>query len=100
MNYFQAGDTLLFSVDAIPKTAKLLKGEKILHRGDTGNHHTLKGSGFGIHQDGETKFVDVAEATPYVHEEHNEILLPPGKYELRFVREKDHFQDLERRVVD
>lgn len=99
--FLQAGDTLLFKLATpIPETAKLLKGESILHRGDTGNHHKLHGTGFGIFQDGETKYVDVVEGTPYRHEEHAEIMIPPGKYELKFVRERDHFQDLERRVVD
>lgn len=99
--YVQAGDTLLFKMATkIPDTAKLLKGEFVLHFGATGNHHALFGNGFGIYKDGETKYVDIVENTPYRHEEHKEIMLTPGQYELKLVREKDHFTNLIRQVVD
>lgn len=98
--YYQAGDTLLFKTKSIPKNAAHLKGESILHHGNSGHHHRLIGSGFGIYKHGETKYVDVVEPTDYVHEEHATIKLDPGKYELRFVQEQDHFNDLVRAVVD
>lgn len=96
---FQQGDTILTKTDTIPKAAKLLKGESVLHFGNTGNHHKLVGS-FGIFQDGDDKFVEVAETTNYSHEEHKAIAIPPGKYALSFVQEYDHFNDLQRAVVD
>lgn len=100
MNYTQQGDCLLFGTDKIPAAAKHLKGEKVLHFGATGNHHKLTGTAFGIFQDGDTKYVDVAETAMLGHEEHKNITLDPGKYVLKFVREKDHFNDLVRAVVD
>lgn len=100
MNYFQQGDTLLFKIDAIPEKAKLQKGESVLHHGATGNHHTLTGKGFGIYTNEDKKFLDIVEDTVYKHEEHNPITIPSGKYELKFVQEKDHFSDLVRPVVD
>lgn len=98
--YYQAGDTLLTKIKLIPETAKELKGEKVLHRGATGNNHSLKGNAFRIFQAGDNKFVDVAEDTDYIHEEHKTIKIPPGRYKLSFVQEYDHFNDLSRPVID
>lgn len=97
---YQQGDTILTQIDTIPDGAKLLKGEKVLHHGATGNHHSLKGNAFGIFQDGERKFVDITEDTDYSHEEHKTISIAPGKYVLSFVQEYDHFNDLARPVID
>lgn len=100
MTYVQHGDVLLKKTETIPAGAKHLKGESVIHPGNTGNNHTLVGGLFGIYQDGETKFVDVAEDTTITHNEHKTIALPTGKYALSFVQEFDHFADMQRAVVD
>jgi hypothetical protein len=99
MIFFQAGDTILKKINSIPKAAKLLKGESVLHYGNTGNHHSLKGS-FKIYKHGDNKYVDINRKTDYIHEEHKTISLPKGKYVLTFVQEYDHFLDLKRPVID
>lgn len=100
MTLFQQGDLLLKTVGEIPSTATFLKGEAILHPGNTGNNHTLNGAAFGIFQDEETKYVDVAETATLSHNEHKTVTLPAGKYRLDYVQEYDHFNDLQRAVVD
>ena len=96
----QQGDVLLFSTDEIPESAKLAKGLAVIHPGNTGNNHELRGGSFGVFQDGDRKWLDVAEETKLTHNEHKPIALPPGKYEMRLVQEYDHFKDLQRAVVD
>lgn len=108
--YVQQGDCLLFPLgydncvipvaDEIPKEAKILKGETVLHYGATGHHHKLTGGAFGIYELDGKRFLDVEEPTSLGHEEHKPFMLPKGKYELRFVMEKDHLKDLVRPVVD
>jgi hypothetical protein len=46
------------------------------------------------------RYLRLLEETPLRHEEHNEIKLPKGDYEIRIVREVDHFQELVRPVID
>ncbi len=96
--FYQHGDCLLFKTETIPAGAKTLKSS-VLHHGATGNHHALKGS-FCIKEHEGSRFVDVTKKTTLSHEEHKPITLEPGKYALKFVREKDHFNDLVRAVVD
>lgn len=96
----QQGDVLLFSTDSIPESAVLQKGQSVIHPGNTGNNHALVGSAFGIYQDGDKKFIDVAEEATLTHNEHKPIKLTPGKYEMKLVQEYDHFNDLQRAVVD
>lgn len=98
--YLQQGDLVMTVIDSIPETAKLLKGERILHPGNTGNNHALDGGAVGIYQDGDKKYFEVLEDTRLTHNEHKAITITPGRFALTYVQEYDHFQDLQRPVVD
>lgn len=99
--YAQQGDLIFKPVDSIPASAKLLKGERVIHPGNTGNNHILGGAGFGIFEDGETRYLDTAEETTITHNEHHTRKFPAGvKWVREFVQEYDHFNDLRRPVVD
>ena len=47
-----------------------------------------------------TRYVRVETETPLRHEEHKEILLPPGEYRVGFVQEYDHLAEEARAVID
>jgi hypothetical protein len=96
----QHGDCILTRIKSIPSDAKLLKGDFIVHPGNTGNNHALIGGAFEIYQKGGDKFVDVSEVSALTHNEHKPIMLMPGSYALSFVQEYDHFAQLKRAVVD
>lgn len=96
----QQGDCILTRIREIPKDAKFLKGDFIVHPGNTGNNHALIGGDFGIYQKGEVKFIDVKEISALTHNEHKPIMLMPGSYVLSFVQEYDHFAQLKRAVID
>lgn len=98
------GDVIFVKVDKIPKKAEKEKDFKgIVQFGEkTGHAHRLSGKGFEMFQHFEEgrRYLRLKKETPITHEEHHEIKIPPGEYEVRIVREVDHFQDLVRTVVD
>lgn len=99
------GDVLLKPV-SIPSTAKEQKvgQEMTIALGEaTGHHHTLYGSlpnavvmkGF----DGRI-FVEVNEDLYLRHQEHKEVPVAKGSYEIVIERERNPFKDALTRVVD
>lgn len=101
MTYFQQGDVLFLS-ESIPSEAK--KNDKfdgVVQYGEsTGHAHRLSGEDFEEYHHENRRYLRLLKETPVRHEEHNPIHLPKGDYEIRIVREKDHFSDLVRPVVD
>lgn len=103
MNYFQHGDVLLFKVDKIPGGLEKCNHNRVQEGEATGHAHRLYGDGFTIFEDPHTKqrnYLRLLKETPIRHEEHKEILLPPGDYRIGIVREYDHFQEEAKRVID
>lgn len=99
------GDVLLKPV-SIPSDAKEQKRGKdmTIALGEvTGHHHTLYGSmpnavvmkGFD-----ERLFVEVNEDLCLRHQEHTEVPVAKGSYEIIIERERNPFFDALRRVVD
>lgn len=97
--YAQTGDLLYKPIKSIPKTAKAIKGN-LIFKGQSGNNHAIKGTGFKILKDGEQVYLNLSKKAILVHEEHAAGDLPKGKYIVSHVLEKDHFQDLIRKVID
>lgn len=98
------GDVILVAVNTIPEGAEQKQGFKgILQHGErTGHAHRLTGKEtdmFEFFAEGR-RYLRLTTETPLRHEEHHEIKVPKGDYEIRIVREVDHFQDLVRPVVD
>lgn len=90
---FRHGDLLLKEIREIPPDARL-KGSNIIIEGEmTGHAHRLAGSGAQVFvEPGNRQYVDVIDLTPLIHEEHNTIEMPPGKYEAVRQREFDAYQ--------
>lgn len=101
MEYFQHGDVVIVPAQ-IPKEIEKLK-TNVLQEGElTGHAHRLFGDGFTVFQEPKSKqkFLRLVEPVALRHEEHKEIQLPPGDYEIRIVREWDHFSEEARQVAD
>jgi hypothetical protein len=120
-DFLQHGDVVLVRVDDIPAAAKLEREfTGIVQYGEhTGHAHRLRNPirarrveldsvpevhtfPYEMYQHFEEgrRFLKVSEETEITHEEHSPITIPSGTYEVRIVREHDHFQDLVRPVVD
>ena len=100
---YQQGDLLLKSVNDIPNDAiKKESTEKgfVLAEGEhTGHMHRIL-TGIILYAVGAKLYLENLEKVKILHEEHNEIILPPGKWEVDQVREYDHFEEETRRVLD
>jgi hypothetical protein len=93
------GDLLLKTVKDIPEKAVKL-GTDTLQEGEvTGHRHRLKGD-FDILIENNQKFVNAKSELELVHEEHNTIQIPIGKYVLFQEREFDLSDGLFREVLD
>lgn len=100
MKYRQQGDVLLKD-SRIPKDAKPIKGNVLQHGELTGHAHRLFNGEYQIFETPEKEmYLRVVTPTALRHEEHHEIMLPPGEYNIGIVREYDPFEKLERRVID
>lgn len=106
MKTYQQGDVVLVPVDRIPEEFKAAKTD-ILQEGEaTGHAHRLHGNDFQVFakpdklSNADQKYLRIVRPTYLKHEEHKEIQLPSGDYEVRIVREYDHFDEEARRVVD
>jgi len=99
--YIQQGDTLYYP-EALPEGLELLNTNVVQEGEATGHAHRLSGDSFQLYQHPKTKekFLRLVEPTALRHEEHKEIILPPGDYRIGIVREYDHFSEEARKVAD
>lgn len=99
--YYQQGDVLLFKIDSLPKDDLKEHHEPVVAYGEvTGHSHKLKGKAKVLRSKNNEVYVDVLEDSTIEHEEHNPISIPKGKYISRIVRERNHFLNVTRSVVD
>jgi len=98
---YQQGDVILRKV-----TKNLKEGKKLDHlvlaEGEaTGhNHRITEGIASLIMLDKILHLEVFSETAKLEHQEHNEIILPKGKYEIGIVKEYDPFEDEIRQVRD
>lgn len=102
MRIFEQGDVCLFFGEAIPDGLILLETNVLQEGEHTGHAHRLFGDTHAVFEEPKTKvkYLRLVEPTALRHEEHKEIILPPGDYRIGIVREYDHFREEARRVVD
>jgi hypothetical protein len=91
---YRQGDILFIEVDGeTPATAKVVT-DGVIARGEATNHahriatEDLTLSKAKVFSEGPQRlFVEAYEAARVIHEEHDEIVLPAGRYEVRRQRE-------------
>jgi hypothetical protein len=98
---YQQGDVLIEAVSEIPEGGKEIRNRITLAEGEvTGHAHVMTGNGLvGVVVGGEI-YLTVKEPSKVVHEEHEAIVVQPGIYRVRKVREFDHFEEEARDVAD
>lgn len=100
MKQLQQGDVCLFSAK-IPPKAKKRQGDVLREGETTGHAHRVTGSDFQLLQSDNRLFVSVvSDDCKVVHEEHKQIELPIGDYEVTPIHEYDHFLEGSRAVRD
>lgn len=99
--YIQQGDVIIEPAE-IPSNANK-SDTNVLQEGEaTGHAHRLFDGDYQVYEEPKTKQKHLRLLTPTAlrHEEHKEIILPPGDYRIGIVREYDHFSEEARRVTD
>lgn len=107
MQKIQQGDVVMKAISEFPIGERVLDDQmksKILAYGEvTGHAHRLADpedlavETFRILN---VIYMNVKRPTMLTHEEHKEIQIPPGKYEIGIVRETDHMAGVTRQVAD
>jgi len=98
--FYQQGDVII-EVAQIPKDAKPKEGSILAEGESTGHAHRVECENAQLLELGSRLFLRImAGNAKVVHEEHAEIELLPGEYEVRGVQEYDHFAEETRRVQD
>lgn len=98
----QQGDVLFYKMKKMPLNLEEQKTNIVQEGEATGHAHRLYGDGFKMFIEPSTKkrYLKILKETPLRHEEHKEIMLPDGEYEIGIIREYDHFSEEVRSVVD
>jgi hypothetical protein len=92
MKAYRQGDVSIIATNSIPTRARKVKGELVLARGEvTGHaHRIVEGQAFLYRLATGLLYLRVlSEFAKLYHEEHEDILLPKGDYEIRRQREWD-----------
>lgn len=90
---YRQGDVLVRRVDSIPADVKEIPredGSIVLAHGEvTGHRHAIAAdtARFVVNEQTAQRFLDVEKRVALRHEEHGEIRLPVGKYEITIQRE-------------
>ncbi len=95
----QQGDVLIFSIAAIPESAKPVAGRTLREGEHTGHAHVAVADVALFIQDG-VLYMNAPSGTKIVHEEHNPVNVPPGNYRIGAVREFDYLANMSRAVID
>ena len=103
--WFEQGDVCLIPV-TIPQEAEAIAGDVLRHGEATGHSHRVRGRAELLeHGTERVRYLRLFDHVEVVHEEHRPIHLPrPAApftgYEVRVVKEWDHFAEEAREVVD
>ena len=91
MSIYRQGDVLVRKVRAIPAKASEAPregGQIVLAHGEvTGHKHAISSEHATLYVEGLLRYLRVVKPVALHHEEHTEIKLPPGKYQIVIQRE-------------
>ncbi|MCH8054742.1 MAG: hypothetical protein IH857_01125 [Deltaproteobacteria bacterium] len=91
MKVFRQGDVSIIAVEGLPRKTKRVKGEPVLARGEvTGHTHRMVEGRVRLYQLAGLLYLKVlSEFARLYHEEHEDVVLPRGDYQIRQQREFD-----------
>ncbi len=102
---YRQGDILFIEAEGKTTSTAELVADGIIARGEATNHaHRIAIGDLTLNKakvfsEGPQRlFVEAYEAARVVHEEHNEIVLPAGRYEVR--RQREYSPEADRLVLD
>lgn len=99
MKLIRHGDILLREVADIETNEKPVKKHCLAEGEVTGHMHMLHGSVIPFRYE-DKDYIKAITSLKLRHQEHNEVEVPVGTYEIVFEREYDPFKNELRKVVD
>lgn len=84
----------------IPNGSKKLNTTVVREGEHTGHAHRFEAGTATLHGFNEQLFMRVPTKSPVTHEEHKQIDVLSGEYEIKGVQEYDHFAEEARAVLD
>ena len=100
----QQGDVIIEAVDAMPVGVTVSPEGRgyVLAKGEaTGHSHTIEDiEGVEMVEKDGAFYIRIDREKTVTHEEHNPVIIQPGVYRVRKVREWDHFAEEARAVAD
>lgn len=99
---YRQGDVSILTAARLPKGAKKIHGEPVLARGEvTGHAHRIVEGQVLLYQLGALLYLRVlSEFAKLYHEEHEDVILSQGDYEIRRQREWNWARGREVRYVE
>lgn len=91
------GDLLIVEVDNIPSEAKLKEGRILAYGEVTGHKHVMDVGELFETREGKL-YLKLGKMGKLSHEEHKQITLPPGSYEV--IRQREYSPERIRQVAD
>lgn len=96
---YRHGDVLLIPVDKVRGTELKFPGDLILAEGEaTGHAHRIPAKAGAIFKFKEKTYLRLAKQSALTHEEHHQIDLPAGNYEIKI--QKDYEPTGWKKVID
>ena len=102
---YRQGDVLIIPVRSIPTKLELVEreaGRVVLAHGEvTGHAHAIKAEGAALFRDPKLMAVFMTvtgDTVALEHDEHDTILIPPGKYQV--IRQREYHPEAIRNVAD
>lgn len=104
MKPIRQGDVILIPCNEKPEGETQHEELTLAYGEATGHHHTL----YNLHpgamirewKKNNKRYFEVNKHYSLRHQEHKEIVVPPGVYEIGIEREYDPFENVLKRVVD
>ncbi len=99
---FQQGDVIGKKLSTMPSgDSKIIaRSRLVLAHGESGHSHVIEDDEAELLQIGEQIILSLTKAATLKHEEHGQITLSAGIWEIGRVREYDPFVDMTRQVID
>lgn len=95
---FRQGDVYLIKIDSVPSGVRKAE-DRILALGEITGHKHQFAEGATVYRNGGMQYAVLKQPTVLQHEEHANLAIPEGVYEVRIQREFDLVEGT-RRVMD
>lgn len=99
---YRQGDVFVTAIDSIPSDVKEVQrdaGRIVLAYGEvTGHAHAITSKEATLWERGDVRYLEVKRACTLSHEEHSQIALPAGTYQV--IRQREYHPEAVRQVAD